>query len=436
MDLVRIEADGTALVAGRAPANAAVQLMANGVEVAKTVADPADKFVAMFTMPASASGQMLGMRVTLPDGKVVEAASQVAIAAITGPAPVVTADAGTATSEAPAVEAPAAQAPAATALAVTQEGVKVLQSGTETTAEVAANVSLDVIAYPSPDKVQFGGHGAPGQFVRLYLDNAALGEASAIPQDGAWSLTLEGIAPAIYTLRVDQVDGAGKVTSRFETPFKRETPEALAAASGATAAETKVADAAPAADVMASTSGSDAAAAPAAADSSAAPAADANTAPATEPAATEITTAEPAPAAVATTEAVPAEPAQPEPAQPEPATTERASTETASPDTTTPAATTAETSPAAADTTVASGTADATAPATSDTTTAAASDTAPAVSAAPVTVTVQPGYTLWYIAQQNFGDGVLYVQVFEANRDKIKDPNLIYPGQVFTIPTK
>ncbi len=50
------------------------------------------------------------------------------------------------------------------------------------------------------------------------------------------------------------------------------------------------------------------------------------------------------------------------------------------------------------------------------------------------TVTVQPGYTLWGIAQQNFGEGVLYVQVFEANKDKIKDPDLIYPGQVFTLP--
>ena len=51
-----------------------------------------------------------------------------------------------------------------------------------------------------------------------------------------------------------------------------------------------------------------------------------------------------------------------------------------------------------------------------------------------VTVTVQPGFTLWGIAQENFGDGVLYVQLFEANRDKIRDPDLIYPGQVFTIP--
>jgi len=51
-----------------------------------------------------------------------------------------------------------------------------------------------------------------------------------------------------------------------------------------------------------------------------------------------------------------------------------------------------------------------------------------------VTVTVQPGFTLWGIAQERYGDGVLYVQVFEANRDRIRDPDLIYPGQVFTVP--
>jgi nucleoid-associated protein YgaU len=55
-------------------------------------------------------------------------------------------------------------------------------------------------------------------------------------------------------------------------------------------------------------------------------------------------------------------------------------------------------------------------------------------SIAPVSVTVQPGFTLWGIAQERYGDGVFFVQVFEANRDKIKDPNLIYPGQVFTVP--
>lgn len=63
-----------------------------------------------------------------------------------------------------------------------------------------------------------------------------------------------------------------------------------------------------------------------------------------------------------------------------------------------------------------------------------AMDPAPVAAPAPITITVQPGLTLWAIARENFGDGVMYVQVFEANRDKIKDPDLIYPGQVFTVP--
>jgi nucleoid-associated protein YgaU len=41
---------------------------------------------------------------------------------------------------------------------------------------------------------------------------------------------------------------------------------------------------------------------------------------------------------------------------------------------------------------------------------------------------------LWGIADRLMGDGYMYVQVFEANKDKIRDPDLIYPGQVFTLP--
>jgi nucleoid-associated protein YgaU len=225
----------------------------------------------------------------------------------------------------------------------------VLQTGTKQSAELAANVTIDVIAYPTPESVQFGGKGKPGAFVRLYLNNAPLGDPATVATDGNWSVTETGIAPRIYTLRVDELDAAGKVTSRYETPFKRETPEALAAVMAPPVLATPVAGTA---NAKASTT------AAAGTDSSATAAPEAGT--------------------------------------------------------TTAAATGSGTSTQVA------------------TQSAAASEVAaPPV---PVTVTVQPGFTLWGIAKSHFGHGILYVQVYQANKDKIKDPNLIYPGQVFTVP--
>jgi nucleoid-associated protein YgaU len=51
-------------------------------------------------------------------------------------------------------------------------------------------------------------------------------------------------------------------------------------------------------------------------------------------------------------------------------------------------------------------------------------------------VTVQPGNTLWGIARENYGDGYLFSRVFEENGNQIRDPNLIYPGQVFVLPSE
>lgn len=59
---------------------------------------------------------------------------------------------------------------------------------------------------------------------------------------------------------------------------------------------------------------------------------------------------------------------------------------------------------------------------------------APQGADAPLRRVVQPGSTLWAIAEETLGEGIFYVAVFEANRDLIRDPDLIYPGQVFVIP--
>ena len=53
---------------------------------------------------------------------------------------------------------------------------------------------------------------------------------------------------------------------------------------------------------------------------------------------------------------------------------------------------------------------------------------------APGEMIVQPGTSLWRIARNTYGRGVLFTVIFLANADQIDDPDLIYPGQIFTLP--
>ena len=50
------------------------------------------------------------------------------------------------------------------------------------------------------------------------------------------------------------------------------------------------------------------------------------------------------------------------------------------------------------------------------------------------TVIIQPGYTLWAVAKKTYGLGMQYVRIYHANKDQIRDPDLIYPGQIFKLP--
>lgn len=52
----------------------------------------------------------------------------------------------------------------------------------------------------------------------------------------------------------------------------------------------------------------------------------------------------------------------------------------------------------------------------------------------PITYTVKKNDTLWNIAKKYYGDGSKYTKIYEANKDKITNPNLIYVNQVFVIP--
>lgn len=314
-DLVRVEKDGAALVAGSAAPGSTLSLRVTGAEIAAVPADQTGKFVALFNLAPSPAPRVLSLVMQMPDGVEVPADASVVIAPTVAPVVVAAAEPEAAPAEAaegaaqPVAET-AAEPVAPAALLVTDEGAKVLQAATDLPGGLVVNVTIDTITYTPEGAVQLAGRGSSERVVRLYLDNAQIAEAT-VDGAGDWAVTLPEVAPGVYTLRADQVDAAGKVTSRFETPFKRETVEALAAASASEAAPAEAAE------------------------------------PAAEPA-------------------------------------------------------------------------------------AGTEEAAPAV--APSSVTVQPGFTLWRIARDTLGEGILYVQVFEANKDQIRDPDLIYPGQVFTIP--
>jgi nucleoid-associated protein YgaU len=49
-------------------------------------------------------------------------------------------------------------------------------------------------------------------------------------------------------------------------------------------------------------------------------------------------------------------------------------------------------------------------------------------------IVVQPGQNLWLLARRNYGEGMRYTIIFDANRSQITDPDLIFPGQVLEMP--
>jgi len=52
------------------------------------------------------------------------------------------------------------------------------------------------------------------------------------------------------------------------------------------------------------------------------------------------------------------------------------------------------------------------------------------------TTTVSRGDSLWRISQLTYGAGTRYATIYKANREQIRNPNLIYPGQTFVIPSQ
>ena len=310
-----LDADGRMVVAGRSSPGWETAIRLDKDELSRFMPEQNGEFVQFVTVTPSETPRILSLSMRSPqDGRDVVSKSEIIIAPLQAPDPaggahgeaqiattspdlivdvpnnadIADADATSKVSPQPGTDTQAGGAPAAVLLN-DAEGLQVLQPVTTTdpAPDVMATVALDAISYSDEGDVLLAGRAAGDGFVRVYLDNAPV-TTSRIAEDGRWRSDLPEIDTGVYTLRIDETDGAGNVTSRIETPFKRESDDVLSAA-----------------------------------------------------------------------------------------------TETNQP-----------------------------------------------IQA----VIVQPGYTLWGISRRNYGDGIQYVRIFEANRDRIRDPDLIYPGQLFSIP--
>jgi nucleoid-associated protein YgaU len=52
----------------------------------------------------------------------------------------------------------------------------------------------------------------------------------------------------------------------------------------------------------------------------------------------------------------------------------------------------------------------------------------------PERIVIQPGHNLWRLSRQIYGKGRLFTVIYEANRDQLRNPNRIYPGQILAAP--
>jgi nucleoid-associated protein YgaU len=68
-----------------------------------------------------------------------------------------------------------------------------------------------------------------------------------------------------------------------------------------------------------------------------------------------------------------------------------------------------------------------------------AGDSSQAVAAglpSPTYVLIRRGDNLWRISRRKYGRGIRFKAIFAANRDRIRNPHRIYPGQVFVLPKR
>lgn len=229
-DVVRVEPDGSAVVAGRASPAADVKVTINGNELGAAKATENGEWVVVTTTPIAPGSYELKAVAKTGDTEVASDQSVALVVPAAGTEEKVLAVVSEPNqpSQVLSQEAPAADTTTAAAEPAAAETAAAAPAAPE--APLTGTVSIDTVDYNDLGDVIFSGKGPVDADVRLYANNNPLGFAAVSPE-GSWNFTSRGlIEPGDYTLRADAVDDNGKVVARVELPFTRATPEAVAEA--------------------------------------------------------------------------------------------------------------------------------------------------------------------------------------------------------------
>ncbi len=204
-DIVRVERDGSTVVAGRALPGASVEIKANGAVVGTATADDHGEWVVVLDQPLKPGNIEITLTAHNPDGSVKDSVQSVS------------------------VQVPEQKdKPALVVMSEPGKASRVLQ-GPGVPSD-AGNLVVETVDYDAEGNLIISGKADKGATVRVYIGGKSVGDAVA-DAAGHWELRpTVAIAPGQYALRVDQVDVAGKVVARVELPFERGEPSAVIAA--------------------------------------------------------------------------------------------------------------------------------------------------------------------------------------------------------------
>ncbi|MGB0669901.1 MAG: Ig-like domain-containing protein [Rhodospirillales bacterium] len=197
-DVVRVNPDGDAVIAGRAAPGSTVVILDGDQELGRVEADQRGEWVFVPDGQLKPGNRELTLRQEDATGAPLSSESAVVLVV------------------------PDRNGERPIALQIERSGQgpsRLVQGPVERDASV--QVAIDVVDYGPGGELHVSGHAPADSTVRLYLDNKLLGETTA-NEGGDWRLTPgDAIGPGLYTLRADQINQKGEVLARAEIPFKR-----------------------------------------------------------------------------------------------------------------------------------------------------------------------------------------------------------------------